>query len=98
MSGHPYQPCGLDTAVTQLSHTARAVSQQQQAAFANHLLQDGEGKEPTVSDIGQDGVQLKDSMCLPCGSSVSASVQRVHGDVQQCSDPEFFMERSIGTP
>ena len=36
-----------------------------------------------------------DSMCLPCHSGVPALVQHVYGDVQQCSDPEFLMERSI---
>ena len=37
-------------------------------------------------------------MCLPCNSDVSALVQRVYGDVQQCSDPEFLMQRSILAP
>ena len=72
--------------------------QQQQAAFADYLLQVGEGREPTFPDIGQDVVRLKDSMCLPCNSGVSALVQRVYGDVQQCSDPDFLMERSILAP
>ena len=72
--------------------------QQQQAAFADYLLQVGEGREPTLPDIGQDVVRLKDSMCLPCDSGVSALVQRVYGDVQHCSDPDFLMERSILTP
>ncbi len=72
--------------------------QQQQAAFADYLLQVGEGREPTFPDIGQDVVRLKDSMCLPCDSGVSALVQRVYGNVQQCSDPDFLMERSILAP
>eukprot|EP00891_Asterochloris_glomerata_P000058 jgi/Astpho2/58/Aster-x0422 len=70
--------------------------QQQQAAFADYLLQDGEGREPTFPDIGQDVVRLKDSMCLPWDSGVSALVQRVYGN--QCSDPDFLMERSILAP
>ena len=37
-------------------------------------------------------------MCLPCNSGVSALVQRVYGDVQHCSDPDFLMERSVLTP
>ena len=69
--------------------------QQQQAAFADYLLQVGEGREPTFPDIGQDIVRLEDSMCLPCDSGVSALVQRVYDDMQRCSDPDFLMERSI---
>ena len=72
--------------------------QQQQAAFAGYLLRVGEGTEPTFPDIGQDVVRLKDSMCPPCNSGVSALMQRVYGDVQHCSDPDFLMERSSLTP
>ena len=72
--------------------------QQQQAAFTDYLLQNGEGREPTVPDIGQDVVRLKDSMCLLCDSGMPALAQHVYGDVWQCSHPDFLMECSILAP